>query len=400
MAKRLTPLAIANLKPTASRREVPAGNGLYVVIQKTGKKGFCVRYRSPITRLPRKLTLPSGVTLAAAHKLAADAMFEVARGNDPVEAKKAAQRQAAAKASDTVEGVCREYVGREHGRLRTATQRESILQRLVYPAIGKWPIEELRRSEIVRMLDRIEDKSGARTADVTLSIIRRIFHWHARRSDTFRSPIIPGMMRHSTTVHARARVLDDDEIRALWRATEKPTPYHALIRFLLLTGCRRSEATGLTWDELADSVWTLPARRNKTGRELTRPLSSAVQALLDAQPRIAGCPFVFSHGRSPLAGLSRSKRNLDAASGVAGRRVHDLRRSARTLMARAGVSVEIAERALGHLVGGVIAVYDRHRYVDEKRTAYEALSALIERIVHPHADVVVPMTPLKKGARK
>ena len=334
------------------------------------------------------MTLPSGVTLAAARKLAADAMFEVARGIDPGEAKKATQRQAAVAAADTVEAVCREYSRREHGKLRTAGQRESILERLVYPAIGKWPIEEVRRSEIVRMLDRIEDERGARTADVTLSIIRRIFHWHARRSDTFHTPIIPGMARHSTTAHARARVLTDNEVRAFWHATEKPTPYHALVRFLLLTGCRRGEATGLTWDELEDGTWTLPARRNKTDRELIRPLSSAALALLDAQPRIVGCNYVFSHGVGPLGGLSRSKKNLDTASGVTGWRTHDLRRSSRTLLARAGVSVEHAERCLGHVVGGVHGTYNRHRYAEEMHAAYEALAALIERIVNPPSDNV------------
>jgi integrase len=386
MAKRITAVAIENLKPGAVRRELPAGGGLYVVIAPSGRKGFAVRYR--FRGRTRRLVLQSGVTLAQARKLAADAMFEVARGNDPGEARKAAQQQAELAAADTVAAVCREYIRREHAKLRTARPRESVLERLVYPAIGKRPIEDVRRSEIVRMLDRIEDDCGARTADVTLSIVRRVFHWHARRSDTFRSPIVPGMARHSTAAHARARVLSDDELRALWRATETATPYHTLLRFLLLVGCRRGEAVGMTWNELADGVWTLPARRNKTGHELVRPLSAAALTLLDAQPRIVSCSYVFSHGRVPLGGLSRSKRNLDAATGVAGWTIHDLRRTARSLLSRAGVNADIAERCLGHVIGGVRGTYDRHQYQAEMLHAFEALAALLERIVAPQPNVV------------
>ena len=114
-------------------------------------------------------------------------------------------------------------------------------------------------------------------ADRTLAYIRKVINWHAGRSDDFRSPIVRGMARTSGKERARARILTDDEIRAVWKAAEAmPGPFGALVKFLLLTGPRRSEA-GLTWDEIKDGVWLLPAARNKVKQDLARPLSAAAQ---------------------------------------------------------------------------------------------------------------------------
>jgi integrase len=156
------------------------------------------------------------------------------------------------------------------------------------------------------------------------------------------------------------------------------------VRFLLLTGARRDEGTYLRWQELSNGAWTLPAIRNKTGRELVRPLSKAAQDIIAECPRIEGCEFVFSlNGRTAIGGLSRFKRKLDEASGTSNWTIHDLRRSARSLMSRANVPSDHAERALGHVIGGVRGVYDRHKFVAEMERAYEALAQLVERIVNP-----------------
>ena len=89
--------------------------------------------------------------------------------------------------------------------------------------------------------------------------------------------------------------------------------------------------------------------------------------------------------------MERHKKALDAASGVSGWVVHDLRRTARTLLSRAGIDTDIAERCLGHAIGGVRGIYDRHEFEQEKRKAFEALAALIGRIVDGESDNVVPI---------
>lgn len=227
-------------------------------------------------------------------------------------------------------------------------------------------------------------------ADYTLATLSRLFNWHAVRDDEFTSPIVRGMRRQNAKQHARTRVLSDDELRCVWAAASTEGPFPAFIKFLLLTSARRAEAAAMTWGEVEGGDWILPAARNKTAIDLVRPLSKAAQAILAERPRIAGCAYVFSSGgRSALAGFSRRKQKFDAACGVAGWTIHDLRRSARSLMSRAGVSPDHAERCLGHVIGGVRETYDRHAYHTEKLQAFEALAAQIERIVNPpQGDVV------------
>jgi integrase len=393
MARALTDIAVKNFKPATVRREIPdpGAHGLYAVVQPTGRRGFCVRYR--FFGVPRKLTLPPGITLAAARKLAADAMYEVSQGRDPADARKAEVEKAERARADTLRSVVEEYLAREGKRLRTIDQRERIFERLIYPFLGSGrQIGSIKRKDIIRLLDHIEDKHGTRTADYALACLSRLFNWHAVRDDEFTSPIVRGMRRQNTKLHARTRVLSDDELRRVWAAASAEGPFPAYVKFLLLTSARRTEAAAMTWAELDGGDWILPAARNKTGVDLVRPLSRSAQKILAARPRIVGCPFVFtSDGRSALGGFSRQKQKFDAACGVADWTIHDLRRSARSLMSRAGVSPDHAERCLGHVIGGVREVYDRHAFHTEKLQAFEALAAQIERIVNPPQGDVVPL---------
>jgi integrase len=255
MAKTLTDIAIRNLKPSATRRELPAGNGLYVIVHPTGRKSYAVRFR--LNGKPAKLTLNGGISLAAARKAAADALYDVERGHDPIEAKRASKTKAAKVRADTVRAICEEYLRREGPKLRTANTRDATLHNVVYPEIGAVPIDALKRSQLVRLFDKIQDNNGTRQADLALAYLRRVFNWHALRSDDFKSPIVPGMGRYNAKEHERERFLNDDEIRAIWKATEQDGAFPSLIRFSLLTGCRRGEVAGLRWDEIKDGVWHL-----------------------------------------------------------------------------------------------------------------------------------------------
>jgi integrase len=395
LAKKLTAKTIENLRPGPRRREISDGaSGLFLVMQPSGAKSWAVRYR--YDGRPTKLTLgpwPT-LTLAAARKGAADALHELAEGRNPAAAREAAKIKAAAAQADTLASVCENYLKREGGKLRTVDQRVSILRRLIYPTLSDRPIGSIKRSEIVHLLDRIEDHNGPRAADVALAVLRRIFHWHEKRSDEFRSPIIRGMgARQNVVEHRRTRILNDHEIHAMWTATGDRTPFSALVRLALLTSARRSEIAGLCWSEIdANGLWTLPASRSKTKTEVVRPLSKAAMAILSAQPRIYGCDYVLtSNGVRPIASFGERKRRLDVASGVTGWRLHDLRRTARSLLSRAGINSDVAEKCLGHLPRNVIIqTYDRHSYADEMAHAFEALAALIERIANPPDAAVLP----------
>jgi integrase len=393
-SKALTQAAVEKAKPKADRYEMPDGLlvGLRLTVQPSAAKSWCVRTR--VHGKLTKITLGSYPTIgvAEARQLGRDALIKAKAGVNVTEAKREQRRKAEAAAGDTVRAIAAEYLAREGRRLRSMDQREKIFARLIFPAIGHQPIEQVSRTDVIRLLDRIEDENGSRMADYTLAVLRRLMNWHSLRSDTFRSPIVKGMTRHEGK--PRSRVLSDDELARVWRAAGDGRPFSQLVRFLLLTASRRSEAAGLRWDEIEGADWILPAARNKVDEELVRPLSRLAQHLLVDIPRIEGCAYVFtSAGAKPLGGpsrgsFSRFKAAFDKACGVTGWTLHDLRRTARSLMSRAGVPTDHAERCLGHVVGGIRGVYDRHSFHREKQQAFEQLAAQIERIVNPPADNV------------
>jgi integrase len=165
------------------------------------------------------------------------------------------------------------------------------------------------------------------------------------------------------------------------------------VGFLLLTGARRTEAAAMPWAELAEGDWTLPGPRNKTKLDLLRPLPPAALAVLGAKPDSATFVFSTDDGATALSGFSKFKSEFDRAVTAELRKhdpkaqplpnwtLHDLRRTARSLMSRAGVSPDHAERCLGHVIGGVRGRYDRHEFRDEKAQALRALARLVDRIV-------------------
>jgi integrase len=368
------------------------GFGLMVTAQ--GAKSYIVQYRNA-GRQSRRMKIKDVRGAAAARRIAKSLFGEVANRRDPL----AERRKEEAKATNTLKSIAEDYFKRKGKDLRSVEIRKRVFERAIFPTLGTRSIESIRKSDVVKLLDQVEDKSGQTAADQTLAFLRRLFSWHATRSDEFRSPIVRGMARSKPKERARIRSLTDDEIRALWTATATGL-YGALVRFLLLTGARRDEARNMPWSEIDDvtcadtrkpvRVWILPPHRHKTGKtnvEKVLPLSKAAQSVLAEVPALG--PFVFSvNGRKPIAAPARVKTRLDKASGVTGWRIHDLRRTARSLMPRAGVDADIAERCLGHVIGGVRGVYDRHEYLEEKRLAFERLATLIEGIVNPQESAV------------
>ena len=380
LRKGLTAIAIERLKPRPYRYEIgdPGAQGLRVLVTPSGHKSFVLRYR--FNKRPQKLTIgPVLIGLAAARAEAAKAVLALAQGNDPAAAKRAIkeeQRLAVSASVDTFKAVSERLLQLEGHKLRTAKVRRQRLERLVYPEIGHRPVIEIRRSEVVRLLDKIEANNGPAMAHAVLAIIRRTLSWFSARSDDYANPLaVRGLGRVNAKERARDRVLDDTEIKALWKAADAfEGPEGKFVQFLLATACRRSEAAGLRFEELTGSDWTLPSARNKVAKVLVRPLSALALKIIDTTPRFSS-EFVFSTGTRPLAAFSRFKRRLDEASGVSNWTLHDLRRTSRSLLARAGVTSEVAERCLGHVLGGVEGTYNRHTYAVEMRRAYEMLSA-------------------------
>jgi integrase len=240
------------------------------------------------------------------------------------------------------------------------------------------------------------------------------YAWYAARTDAFRSPIVRGMGRVKPRERAGTRVLSDREIREIWATLDRaerekiknlPHCFARLVRTLLLTAVRLREAGRATWPEIdylnrndyRGGVLTIPASRMKGKQDHAIPLTRRVLALLGNRPTTADVkarPFVFSTtaGRRPFGDYAKAKAALDNEIAkireAEGREPmppwqlsRDIRRTAKTLMQRAGVRPDISERVLAHAIPGVAGVHDRYEYLPEKLDALTKLDVLVDRIL-------------------
>jgi integrase len=385
MRKRLTPAFVLKAPPPEKGDRIiywdPDPRGFGLMITAAGRKSYVVQYRAH--GRSRRYTLKGGLSLSAARKEATKLVGDIARGGDPVDKR----RNDKATADKTLRSIAGHYFQREGEKLRSFAFRRARFENHVFPTLGSRQISSIRRSEIVSLLDRIEDTSGPQAAQSVLRDISRLFNWHAGRDDDFKSPVTRGMSRAKAA--SRERILSDDELRAIWRAAEASTgPFGRFVQLCLLTAARRTECAEMTRAELEGNVWTIPSSRMKSKIEHAIPLSAAAMAILADIP-VTGRWIFTSTGRRPIRGFTKYKASFDQRSGVTGWRLHDLRRTARSLLSRAGVDADIAERCLAHTIGGIRQIYDRHQYLDEKRRAFEALAALLDRIINPPAENVV-----------
>jgi integrase len=397
---RLTPGFVKTATSDGKERELywdAELHGFGLMVTERGHQSWIYQYRNrqgstrriTIKGAKDSDTLLRSLSLDKARKEARGHIGAVIRGHDPL----ADRRREKNAGKTTLRAVVDDYFDREGKKLRSAKQWRPVLERCVLPKLGNRQIEDIanKRSLIVTLLDDIEDERGPGMAKVVRTVLNVVLNWYAGRVDGFSNPILRGL--RSAKYEPRSRILSDDEIARVWRAAEIfAGPWGHYVRFLLLTACRKTEAAQMRWAELDDDTWVIPSERSKTKSAIALPLSAAARSLLDSLPRIADSPFVFTiTGHAPIAGFSRFKKEFDEASGTANWTIHDLRRTARSLMSRAGITPDTAERALGHKIAGVRGVYDRHRYSDEMLHAFEALAAQIERIVNPQENV----TPFK-----
>jgi integrase len=327
-------------------------------------------------------TIGSELKIEQARALAREAIRRIRKGEPAFEPPKPKPESVASVAASWLQ----RHV--DKNQLRTGGEIRRIIDRHILPYWAARDFVSLRRSDIAALLDTLEDAHGAATADAALTVLRSIANWVQSRNDDYTPPFTRGMRR--VQERERSRVLTDDELRAVWHAAAGAGTFGASVRLLLLTAQRRAKVADLRWDDISpDGVWTIRTEEREKGNADALQLPQVALDIIGAQARFVGNPFVFSTRSATFSG--RYKTIFDAQCGVTGWRLHDLRRTARSLMSRAGVLSEHAERVLGHVIGGVEGIYDRHSYAVEKGHALRELAALIERIVSPPADNVVPL---------
>jgi integrase len=291
---------------------------------------------------------------------------------------------------DSFEGVAWEWFKRHVVKrgLRSGFELERFLKSNIIPVWAGRDFASIKRGDVAKLLDRIEDENGARQADYALAVVRQICNWYATRDDNYSSPVVHGMRRTNPKERARDRVLADDEIRAIWNAASGS--YGRLVRFLLLTAQRREKVAAMRWEDLKGNVWTIPTEEREKGNAGELMLPPAALEVLGERDQMNGLVFPGAGGKQ-ISGWSKYKAQLDKKSGVSGWVLHDLRRTSRSLMTRAGISSEVAERVLGHAIPGVEGVYNRHAYFNEKADTLRRLAGLLSLILNPPVENVIPL---------
>ncbi len=400
--KTLTDRMVAKLKPGPKRLTMPDPlmRGHYVRVTPKGAKSYVAVARAPDGRqIWATLGSADVLTIAEAREQARECIKRIKSGQSAFEPPPPAP--------DSFKDIAETYMKRHVRAKALRTEREigRILRKYMYPVLGDRDFESIRRSDVTALLDMVEDGSGPRQADTVLTTLRSIMNFHAKRVDDYIPAVIPGMRRDDPHAKKRTRILDDAEIRHLWAAADDNSTYGAFMRLALLTAQRREKLASLKWaDVTIDGTWSIPTEDREKGNGGTLVLPEMAQAIIRARPHVNA--YVFAGRDGPFTSFAHGKRALDAK--VAKRlgeplpswKFHDLRRSARSLLARAGVSTEIAERIMGHARPSIEATYNLHSHEQEKADALAKLAALIAMILDPPADNVIELRDTADTAGK
>ena len=382
MRKTLTDKGVAALKSRASRYAFPDPElrGLYVRVQPSGAKSFVTVSRDPYGKqVWTTIGAADVLGVDEARDLAREAIKRVRQGLPAIEPPPARP--------DSFKAVAENWLKRHVAakRFRSEYEIRRVLERYVYPHWGNRDFISIKRSDISTLLDHVEDNHGAQQADKVLSVARGIANWFAGRDDDYVSPFVRGMRRHSG---ARTRVLEDDELPVIWKTAEGNGQFGAIVRLLLLTGQRREKVNSMKWADLADGVWTIATVEREKNNAGSLALPAQALAIIQAQPRVGENPYVFAGRGNGAYDISQSKAPFDRKlPKMPHWTLHDLRRTSRSLMSRAGVRPDIAERVMGHAIAGIEGVYDRHSYREEKADALRRLAMLVDGIVNPRDNV-------------
>jgi integrase len=363
--------------------------GLGVRVTSGGGKTYLAQYTIAGSKRRIPLGSCSAISLAAAREAVQAILGDLARGRDPATERKQAAREA--KERDEAEaltlGVLIDRWEAGHlARKRPGYAAEATRAlRFAFKRHLKSPAAALTPKAAKAILNGIADDGRKATARLTGAYGRACYGW-AIGKDLLTENLFAGIKLEG--VASRERVLTDDELRAVWEATGGPGSYNAIVRMLILTGQRREEVAGMTWDEIAPdlSTWTIPSDRAKNGVAHIVPLSPQTEAIVKSANRIAkdGPAFVFQGRAGAFNGFSKAKASLDEDSGVKDWRLHDLRRTTATGLQKLGVRLEVTEAILNHVSGsraGVVGIYQRHEWAEEKRSALNAWGAHVKAIV-------------------
>ena len=424
---KLTDKTLKNLKPpkdgrlevwdsiVGEDRTLPGVFGIRITAK--GTRSWVIMYRTfdtekgKIVQKRHKLGSYPSLSLGKARTAARESLLEITRGNDPARSKQAAR--AALDGAITLAGAVDQFI-EKYAKRKTRGWKETqrVFDKYVKPELGDYRLEAVTALHIRDLVEAMSE-TAPYMANRTLAYTRKFFNWAVERQMVSASPAAgikaPGKEK------SRDRVLSDDEIKAVWNAfVALGWPFGQAFQLLLITGQRRDEVAKMRWEDLdlEAGLWTLPREATKADRLHEVPLSSLAMDVLNGVRRTSE-KYVFStNGVSPICGFSQAKARADRAATIQGQntegkiisnekryalpdwRLHDLRRSVASNMAKLGIAPHVIEKVLNHSTGaisGVAAVYNRYGYAEEKRAALETWARTLEAIVRPGNSNVVGM---------
>lgn len=402
-------LSIKALRPEANDYEIAieGHRGLTVRVHPSGEKTFRLRYRQD--GILKRVALDA-VTFEDARAKWRMQKDRVKVGDDPAAAAKA-ERAAKAlqrkgdRAALTVAGLGSEFIDRYAKRKkRTWRADETMLDRAVNPILGAVFARDVQRRDVLHLVDKIAARAPVR-ANRVLAVLRKMFAWAVDQELVPTSPCA-GVKPPGAELR-RERVLTDDELRALWNASEEvmATDLRNAVRLQLLTGQRIGEVVGARWREfdLKQAQWTVPGDRTKNKRANLVPLTQEAVAVLDSIERSG--EFVFARRGKKVGHLRVDVAGHELGQAVSELKLepfgsHDLRRSVATRLAEMRIPRVVVDSLLNHVDRTVGAIYDRHAYAVEKRDALAAWAAKLSQIMSGKSSTVTPLRRVEKDRRR
>ena len=420
--KAITDRLLKSLKPAADGKPYDAARdtivpGLRVRVMGSGQRTFVLLTRFPSSPHPTRRALGTygELTLEKARGKARDWLELIRRGVDP-QVQEDRQRQAERRLQrNTFAAVAEDFIKEKLPGERKGREVERDIRREFLPRWGRRAVAEITAQDVREVVKAAKDRGAPYQAHNLLVLARRLFSWTIDQQvyglemspcDRLKPKAIIGKKVF------RSRILDDDELRAFWRATRRlGYPYGPLFRMLALTGQRKSEIAEARWSEidLERRLWTIPAERMKADAAHVVPLFDEVIAILKSLPRFKKGDHLFSttFGAKPVNGFSKAKERLDRRMLLSRRAlerargadcraaliepwvIHDIRRTMRTALSALPVSDLVRELVIAHTKPGLHKVYDQHAYVDEKRRALDLWAARLRSIVEPEPANVI-----------
>lgn len=401
----LTDLSIQKLKaPLTGQAEVfdAKAPGLSLRIGSSGAKTFCLSYRLKGERKRRrgKLGRYPEISLSAARAERIEKLAQVNRGIDPFAASGPSHIDIAICGFDAcVERFITQYV---LPNSKTPDNPIRILRNEFVAAWGARDVRGITKADVLRVLHGIRERGAPVAANRALARIRKLFNWLAQQDEHALIEHSPcAGLKRLAKEQSRERVMNGEELAALWRAAETLAyPYGSYFKLLALLGQRRTEIASMRWAEIdigedGGGLWRIPSRTTKNGEPHVLPLPRAAVDLLRGCPHIDDSPFVFPSAHDAgkhLSGFSKWKDKLDLMAGVADWTPHDLRRTQASVAPSLGISEVLMEQIHNHkLPKSQVSVsgktYNRYRYVTEMREALEKYASYLEGLLRHRAGV-------------